>query len=84
MELLGTCEIQYANNLLSSKKAVLRTDRDRGDNPYVELYSVSPEQKLLMRIIGDKIRRYDIKSMLVRKIDRYLFIRFSLIMLSMC
>jgi hypothetical protein len=53
MELLGTCEIQYANNLLSSKKAVLRTDRDRGDNPYVELYSVSPEQKLLMRIIGD-------------------------------
>ena len=39
MELLGTCEIQYANNLLSSK-AVLRTDRDR-DNPYVDLLRIS-------------------------------------------
>jgi hypothetical protein len=53
MELLGKCEIQYVNNLLSSKKAVLRADRDRGDNPYVKFYSVPSEQKLLMRIVGD-------------------------------
>lgn len=53
MELLGTCEVQYVNNLLSSKKVVLRADRDRGDNPYAEFYSVPSEQKLLMRIVGD-------------------------------
>lgn len=52
MELLGTCEVQYVNNLLSSKKVVLRADRDRGDNPNVSFYSLTSEQKILMRFGG--------------------------------
>lgn len=50
MEFLGICEAQYASNLLSSKRIVLRTDRDRGDNPFMEFYYLSQIQKLRIRI----------------------------------
>lgn len=50
MELLGKCEAQYANNLVSSKRLVLRTDRDRGDNPFIEFYSDAGSHNLLARI----------------------------------
>jgi len=45
--------IQYASNLLSSEQLVLRADRDRGDNPMVEVYSLPSEFKLLLKILGD-------------------------------
>lgn len=61
MQLLGKCEVQYANNLLSAKKVVLRSDRERGDNPHAEFYSVPNEQSLFIRIVGD-VRPEDMSS----------------------
>jgi len=53
MKLLGKCRAQYANNLLASKKLVLRTDRDRGDNPFIEFYSNEADQKLVIIILNN-------------------------------
>lgn len=50
MELLGKCEAQYANNLISSKQIVLRTDRDSGDDPFIAFYSDAEAQSLVARI----------------------------------
>ena len=52
MELLGRCKAQYASNLVASKKLVLRTDRDRGDNPFIEFYSNEADQKLVIKILN--------------------------------
>jgi len=52
MKLLGRCKAQYASNLVASKKLVLRTDRDRGDNPFIEFYSNETDQKLVIRIFN--------------------------------
>lgn len=50
MNLLGRCEAQYANNLVLSERLVLRTDRDRGDNPLIEFYTDDKSQNMLARI----------------------------------
>lgn len=52
MKLLEKCIAQYANNLLASKELVLRTDRDRGDNPFIEFYSDEADQKLIIIILN--------------------------------
>ena len=52
MKLLGRCKAQYASNLVASKKLVLRTDRDRGDNPFIEFYSNEADQKLVIKILN--------------------------------
>ena len=52
MKLLGRCKAQYASNLVASKKLVLRTDRDRGDNPFIEFYSNEADHKLVIKILN--------------------------------
>jgi hypothetical protein len=52
MKLLGQCEVQCASNFLSSKKLVLRTDRDRGDNPFIRFYSNETNSNLVIRIFN--------------------------------
>jgi len=37
---------------VASKKLVLRTDRDRGDNPFIEFYSNETDQNLVIRIFN--------------------------------
>lgn len=61
MELLGKHEAQYANNLLASKRLVLRADRDRGDNPFIEFYFNKTDKNLIIRIINT-IHIEDMKS----------------------
>jgi hypothetical protein len=52
MKLLGKCEAQYACNLVASKKLVLRTDRDEGDNPFIGFYSDEINHNLVIRIFN--------------------------------
>lgn len=52
MKLLGRCKAQYASNLVASKKLVLKTDRDRGDDPFIEFYSNETDQNLVIRIFN--------------------------------
>ena len=61
MELLGKCEAQYANNLLASKRVVLRTDRNRGDNPFIEFYLNETEKNVIIRIFNT-VHIEDMKS----------------------
>ena len=53
MKLLGTCDLQYANHLLSNKQLVLRADRDKGDKPQMNFYDLSSDKCLLMNICND-------------------------------
>lgn len=61
MKLLGKHEAQYANNLLACKRLVLRTDRKRGDNPFIEFYFNKADKNLIIRIINT-IHIEDMKS----------------------
>lgn len=53
MTLLGECEAQYVNNLLSSRKIVLRTDRDAGNNPTVKILTDDTEENLIIQFSSD-------------------------------
>ncbi len=53
MKNLGTCNVQYANNLLKTNQRVLRADRDRNDAPKMNIYVSELTEELLLNISND-------------------------------
>lgn len=54
MLILGEYEAQYANNLIRSKRLVLRTDRDAGDLPYFRIYENNTIDSIIIMIYNDE------------------------------
>jgi len=54
MDLLGICEVQYANNLFSKKSLVLRTDRKiNSDKPLIAFFKDDVNKVMAMKIYND-------------------------------
>lgn len=76
MKLLGKCNLQYANHLYSKKKTVLRSDRERGDEPYAEFFDIYSLQKLYIKISGDissEVMRSNPRAGAKDRLDIYFF-----------